>query len=204
MSATTERDIASRIAVTNFEKALPLARNVSDPWFRCQALAQAARFAPEKYVVRTAQEAIEAALMATDVYKKVAVTAWPLRALIERGHEKNAIELSSPILRLSAQTANPVSRSDALFLLWQAFFPCEGHKSVFGALINSCNGHWKADYVLRQVVLIWANEDQGEAQKLAASMREGKYKRQAKKRLDAGEKQQTRAFFLMPRVALPG
>ncbi len=204
MSATTERDMASRIAITDFEKALPLARNVSEPWFRCQALAQVARFAPERYVVRTAEEAIEAALMATDVYKKVAATAWPLRALIVRDYEKNAIELLSPILGLSAQIENPVSRSDALLLLWEAFFPLHSHNPVFGALVNSCNGHWKADYILRQVVLILASDNLGEAQRLAASMRAGKYKRQAQKRLDAGEKQQTRSFFIVPKVPLPG
>lgn len=204
MSATTERDIASRIAETDFEKALPLARNVSQAWFRCQALAHVARFAPEKYVVKTAEEAIAAALAATDNYQQVAATAWAFRALIERAHVEKSVELLPAILKLSAQIENPISRSDALFLLWQAFFPVRGNKSVLGCLVNSCNGHWKADYILRQVVMILASENLGEAQKLAASMREGKYQRQAEKRLAAGETDTARSFFLAPKVPLPG
>ena len=203
MSATTERDVAWRIAPTDFEKALPLARNVSQSWFRCQALAQVARYAPEKYVVKIAEEAVAAALTATDVYQQVAATAWPLRALLERDGTEKAGELLPAILKLSAQIQNPVSRSDALFLLWQAFFAFPEHKSVLGTLVKSCNGHWKADYILRQVVLILATENLSEAQDLAASMREGKYKRQAQKRLAAGENQTARSFFFVPKAPLP-
>ena len=184
-----------RAAKTDFKRSLALARNVSQSWFRCQALAGAARFAPDEQVVKTAEEAIEAALTATDSYKKVAATAWPLRALIERNQEKKAIQSLPDILALSAKIENPVSRCDALFLLWEAFFPSQGHKSVLGALVKSCTGHWKADYILRQVVMILASEDIEEARKLAASMPESKYKRQAEKRLAEGQKQPARQFF---------
>lgn len=197
MSATTERDIAMRVAKTNFKKALSLARNVSESWFRCQALAGVARFAPDEQVVQVAEEAVSAALTATDSYQRVAATAWPLRALIERNQERKAAQLLSDLLARSAQIENPVSRSDALFLLWEAFFPVAGQarKSVLGALVKSCTGHWKADYLLRQVVMIVASEDMEEARRLAASMPECKYKRQAVKRLAEGQKEQARQFF---------
>jgi hypothetical protein len=195
MSATTERDIAARAAKTDFKKALLLARKVSESWFRCQALAEAARFAPDEQVVPTAKEAIFAALTATDIYKQVAATAWPLRALIERNQEQKATQLLPNILSLAAQIENPVSRSDALFLLWQAFFPVEAHKSVLGCLVKSCTGHWKADYILRQVVMILASQDIDAAYKLIPSMPEGKYKRQAQKRLAAGQTETSWRFF---------
>ncbi len=195
MSATTDRDIAIRAAKTDFKKALVLARNVSQSWFRCQALAGAARYAPDEHVVKIAEEAISAALTATDSYKQVAATAWPLRALIERNQEQKAIQSLPDILTLSTKIENQVSRCDALFLLWEAFFPTQGHKSILGALVKSCTGHWKADYILRQVVLILASEDIEAAHKLAASMPEGKYKRQAEKRLAEGQKKQARQFF---------
>lgn len=182
-------------AETDYEKALAQARNISKAWFRSQALAQVARYAPEKNVAQIAEEAIEAALTSTDDYKQVAATAWAFRALLERNQEKKALELMPSILGLSAKIENPVSRSDALFLLWQAFFPFDGNKSVLGALVKSCNGHWKADYILRQVVLILAAENQDDARKLADSMRECKYKRQAEKRLDEGQTQQIHPFF---------
>ena len=184
-----------RAAKVDFKKSLALARNVSQSWFRCQALAGAARFAPDEQVVKTAEEAIAAALTATDCYKQVAATAWPLRALIERSQQQKAIQSLPNILALSGKIENPVSRSDALFLLWEAFFPTQSHKSVLGALVKSCTGHWKADYILRQVVIILASEDVEEARKLAISMPESKYKRQAEKRLAEGQKQQARQFF---------
>jgi hypothetical protein len=195
MSATNERDVAMYTAKTDFQKALVLARSVSQSWFRCQALAGVARYAPEKHVVKTAEEAISAALTATNSYQQVAATAWPFRALIERQQEHTALQLLPHILELSARIENPVSRSDALFLLWEAFFPIQGHQSIFGALVKSCDGHWKADYLLRQIVLIVASENHKEAHKLASSMREGKYKRQAEKRLTNGEISRARGFF---------
>ena len=195
MSATTERDTAICAAKTDFKKALALARKVSESWFRCQALAEAARFAPDDEVVSTAKEAISAALTATDSYKRVAATAWPLRALIERNQEQKAVQQLPEILALAAQIENSVSRSDALFLLWQAFFPVQDHESILGALVKSCAGHWKADYILRQVVLILASESTEEAHKLADSMPEGKYKRQAEKRLSEGQKEQAWRFY---------
>jgi hypothetical protein len=98
-------------------------------------------------------------------------------------------------LVLSSQIENPKGRSDALFLLWEAFFPSRGHESILTALIASCTGHSKAGYVLRNVVLILASEDIDEAHKLASSMSEGNYKRQAEKRLAEGQKDQVREFY---------
>ena len=184
-----------QLAKTDFRKALLLARQVSESWFRCQALAGAARFAPDDEVASTAKEAISAALTATDSYKRVAATAWPLRALVERNQEQKAVQQLPEILELAAQIQNPVSRSDALFLLWEAFFPIQAHEFILGALVKSCDGHWKADYILRQVVLILASKDTEEAHKLASSMPESKYKRQAKKRLSEGQKQQAKQFY---------
>lgn len=195
MSATTDRDIAMRVAETDFKKSLILARRVSEPWFRCQALAGTARYAPEEDVVQIAEEAIAASLTETEPYMKVAATAWPFRALIERNQEQKAIQLLPTVLTLSSQIENSKGRSDALFVLWEAFFPSRGHESILAALITSCTGHSKAGYVLCRVVLILASEDIDEARKLASSMPEGNYKRQAERRLGEGQKEQVREFF---------
>lgn len=195
MSATEERDIATQIAETDSPKALLMARQVSEPWFRCQALAAVARYGPDERVVEIAEEAVSAALTFTDFYKKVAATAWPLRALIERGQEQKALQLLPELLQLSLQIENPVSRTDALFLLWQAFFAVRGHAAVLEPLLQSCSQHWKADYTLRQIVMILASHDVAEAEKLAASMPEGKYKRQAHRRLSEGAREQPHPFY---------
>ncbi|HEX8832756.1 MAG TPA: hypothetical protein VF719_01085 [Abditibacteriaceae bacterium] len=195
MSATNERDVAMHIAKTDFKKALVFARKVSQPWFCCQALAGVARYAPDEHVAKTIKESIAAAFMAPDFYQRVAVTAWPLRALIERNQEHKVLQLLPEILELSVKIENPINRTDALFLLWQAVFPHHGHETILGLLVKSCSAHWKADYILRQIIVILASVDMTAAQELAASMPEGKYKRQAEKRLTEGATEQARQFY---------
>ncbi len=197
MSATTERDIACRVARTDFAKALRLARKVSLPWFRCQALACVARYAPDSQVVPRAEEAIAAAFADSETYIRVAATAWPLRALIERDQSKQALKLLSPILQLSPQIEPPIGRGDAMFLLWEALFPIGGatRQSMTNTLVASCVGHRKGEWILREATLILAFEDLKAAHELAALIPDGKYKRQAEKRLSEGQKFQARNFF---------
>lgn len=197
MSATTERDLACRAAKVDFARALSLARKVSEPWFRCQALAYVARFAPEERVVKIAEEAIAAALAATEPYVRVAATAWPLRALIERNQGQKAVRLLPSILDLCPQIEGPKSRGDALFLLWEALFPMGGNtrRSMTNALVESCVGHEKGHWVLREAALSLAFEDREEAFRVAALIPEGKSKRQAEKRLAEGQKFQVKSFF---------
>ena len=184
-----------RLAKIDFKKSLELARRVSESWFRCQALAGAARFAPDDRVVPTTKEAIAAALTTSEPYQRVAATAWPLRALIERGQEQAALRLLPEILAGAARIENPVSRSDALFLLWEAFFPVAAHQSVLGLLLISCKGHGKAERILAQVALILASQNPQEAQRIAAGMPDGRLKRQAEERLAEGRKQEAKQFF---------
>ncbi len=197
MSATTERDVACRIARTDFAKALPLARTVSEPWFRCQALAYVARYAPDERVVSSAKQAIAAAATSTEPYIQVAATAWPLRALIERNQAATALQLLPQILELAPKIRQRTSLSDAMFLLWEALFPIggEARKSMTDILIKSCVGHRKGEWNLRNATLIVAAEDLEAAQRLAAVIPDGKYKRQAHKRLGEGQKFEARSFF---------
>jgi hypothetical protein len=199
MSSTTERDKVSRIAKNDFSKALKLARKISEPWFKCQALADVARYAPEADVVAIAKEAINAAQAAEDNYQKVAATAWPIRALIERGHEEEAAHRLIEFLELSIRIENPVSHIDALFLLWEAFLPATGKSKelVLRTLDDSCiqTQHWKAWYLLRDTALIIASENRTEALRIGNLIPEGKYKRQALKRIEAGETMRAKEFF---------
>lgn len=199
MSATSERDRAISLATTNSQKALALARQVSKPWFRCQALAWVARFAPDNEVVKIADEAIAAAFLVEDPYQTVGAAAWPVRALIERGHEQRAVNLLPELLAVCPTIENLVSRLNALFLLWQAVFPLkgDGKKSVLGALVKTCQAtnSWQAGYTLRETALILAQEDLIEAKRLVASMPIGVYKRQAERRIAEGQQGYVRSFF---------
>src|SRR4051794_33850963 len=101
-------------------KALALAREVSVPWNRCIILAWVARFAPADEVPKIAEEALMAARKSEDAYQRLAVLAWPLRALIEREQRGKAERLLRDALPQITHVTHPVSRADALFLLVQA------------------------------------------------------------------------------------
>ena len=158
-------------------------------------MAGVARFAPKENVVPVAREALKAAFSDSDSYRQVAATAWPLRALIEREFGGVAQNQLPEILKLSREIANPVSRSDALFLLWESVFPVQQQGVLLDELVASCQNHFKADTLLRDTVLILASRNPQRARKLAEKMPDGKAKRQALKRLEAGEICATRAFF---------
>ena len=199
MSATDERAKAMKVAHTDFDKALLLAEKVSDAWYRCQSLAAVARFAPEKDVLRVAKKALSAANLAGDAYKRVTVAAWPVRALAERGKVQHAHQVVTSLLEEARKIEPPVSKISALAVLWQATWPLPVavKHPVQEALLSACHvtNSWKAGRIMRDVALIVASEDRPQAQGIVNSMRESVYRRQAQKRLDAGQVEIVRSFF---------
>jgi hypothetical protein len=198
-NAPKERERAVRAATTNSERALALARQVSHPWYRAQALAWVARFAPEAGVVRIAQEALRTASRAEDPYQVVGASAWPIRALIERDHRERAVQQLPSLLESAERIQHPVSRIEALFLLVQAVWPLgsRGRKPVLDRLALLCQTTpgWRAGRALRELALMLADEDETEARRVADSMPQGPYKRQALRRLTAGRRARPRPFF---------
>ena len=73
MSAADERAKVLKAVRVDFDKALILAENVSDAWYRCQSLAAVARFAPEGKVIPVANKALKAASLGADAYKRMAL-----------------------------------------------------------------------------------------------------------------------------------
>src|SRR5258708_21240003 len=120
MSATEERDEVAGSAPSSTTKALALAKQISDPWFRCQALAHVARYASTELVSPIAQEALNTALEQEDAYKAVAASAWPVRAVIERNQVELLPLLLKELMKRAPSIYHPVSRLDALFLICQA------------------------------------------------------------------------------------
>jgi hypothetical protein len=198
-TAPQQLDEPTRATVHEFERSLAAARKVREPWFRCQELACVARYAPDGDVVRVAEEAVRAAMEGKDAYQRVAVCAWPLRALAERKRIAKANRLVGRILPIAEDIDHPVSRLDALLLLWQAAagLPSGTRERLLQALISACSAanSWKAGRAMHDIALILAGEDPGRANRLVGSMRESAYKRRAQRRLDAGEKWEARRFF---------
>ena len=199
MDATAQREFAINTATKDFGKALVLARQTASAWFRCQALAWVSRYAPEAEVVKVAEEAVSAALSTDDPYQTVGVAAWPLRALIERGYEQEVFRWLPKLMQTSENIANPVSRLNALYLLWQAVYPTIGPMKslVLDKLISACLSadSWKAGFTMREAVLVVAEESVFEANRLIAMMPDGVYKRQAQCRVAEGKRGCVRSFY---------
>lgn len=198
MSASEERQRAIDAARTDFREALTRARKVSDPWYRCQSLAYVARYAPEGDVLRVANEAVKAGKEGKNAYKQAAVCAWPLCALAERGKTERAEKLVAELLPLVASIDHPVSRMDALLLLWEAAvrLPHPVEQSLFEALLAACSAanSWKVGRTMQFLALVRAAEDPAQAEAIVDAMKESPYKRQARKALAAGKTEQRRVF----------
>ena len=123
---TSGRDLVFKKAKTEHGEALECARLIAEPWFRAQALAAVARYAGDQRVEAIAQEALDAASEQDDSYKVVAVSASPTRALIERQRTQKVEQIALQLLALSDRIDHPVSRLEALFMLWQAVYPLGG------------------------------------------------------------------------------
>jgi len=199
MSATSERDSVRSIAARDPGQALERARSIRDPWYRCQALAHVARHGPLALVEKTAREAVVAAHEHPDPYKVVGASAWPVRALIERARPGGVPRLLQELLAVGRTIEHPVSRLEALFLLWEAAFPFDAPatEAVFGAFRSACSAasSWKAGDRLELALLTLATRDRSRAMEVAKAMPDGKYKVRAIRKLDAGERREPRGFF---------
>lgn len=199
MSATDERRHAIQAAKTDFRTALQRARRVSDAWYRVQALAWVARFAPEAEVERVANEALKAAGAGKDAYVQVASSAWVVRALAERGRTGKAVAAVTRLVSLSTDISHPVSRLNALFLVRQAAWPLEStvRQLALKKSVAACQAatSWQAGRALHNAVLMLFPEDAEDARRVLEQMREGRYQRQALKRLEAGRALTPMGFF---------
>jgi hypothetical protein len=189
----------SGLARHDWAAALREARARPDAWGRAQGLGWAARFAPDAEVAALAGEALAACAEAADAYVRVGASAWPLRALAERGHPERAAEALGEVLPRAEAIENPVSRVDALFLVWQAAYPLggEARRAVLAPLLRTAvaANAWKPQRVLQSIVYMLPEEERALADQVVAAMPPGQYQRAAARRLAAGERQQPRPFF---------
>ncbi|MFK7850592.1 MAG: hypothetical protein AB8D78_06400 [Akkermansiaceae bacterium] len=152
MSATLQRDQAMSLAKTPPAKAHKKALQVSEPWFRAQALSAVAYHA-EGDPLPFAAQASKAAAECNDDYKRSAVRAWEISALAERDFMSDARRALDQAVKL-ARTVQPFSsRSEALYLLLQAAFAIGNKEAsvVNDAIKASCpsDEHWRCKRALR-------------------------------------------------------
>ena len=199
MNATRQRDTAGRLAPTDPTRALATARAISDPWFACQALAWVARFAPEDQFISIIKESLRVCRAEVDPYRVVAPAAWPIRAIVERNHLELLPSVIPALLRRAEDIEILSSRSEALFLLFQAVFPA-GRVNWFPVL-ESLRGastpliSWRQRRNLGDAILMVWGEDKSLAQEILRALEDVKLKKKVEKLLATSEPVVPRAFF---------
>lgn len=199
LRAVNDRRAVFDVAATDNHYALRIARQIKVPWYRCQALACVARFAPHGEFDERVDEALLAGFEGPNAYKRAAVSAWPLRAIIERGQTARLAELVPKLTAMAQAIEHPVSRMDALGSLLDGVFPAgDPHrKTVFEAYASACDGanSWKAGRGLAGVALRFAPIDPELARAIIQSMRDGPYKRRAMRELPTARDVRLRSYF---------
>lgn len=199
MTPTHKRELATRLAITDTDGALVIARSIKDPWFACQAMAHVARLCPENRFRRLIKESFRAGSSADDPYKIVASAAWPVRAIVERKHLDMLDSVIPELLNRAEQIELLASRSEALFLLFEAIYPAGREKwfDVLQALRKASTTliSWRQRRNLRDVVLIVWNDDAETSKEIISHLEEGKLKRQIESRIRNSELRLPRRFF---------
>ena len=199
MSASQQRDLVCRLAASEPARALPLARAIHDPWFASQALAWVARFAPESEFPKIIRESLSVSRNEDDPYRIVAPAAWAIRAIAERNHSEMFTSVIPELLLRAEQIEMLASRSEALFLLFQAIFPA-GRKHwqpVLASLRKASTPliSWRQRRNLLDAILIVREEDEALALELKNSLDDQKLKGKTERMWATADSHAPREFF---------
>jgi len=139
MNPTAARQLCIDLAQNEPQRSLKVARSIDEPWFRCQALASTARYWPGDGYAPILEEALAAARSQINLYKLVAVQAWPLRAYLERNNSGPVSAHLTQATGASQGIENRGGRSEALFMLFQAARPYDTDlwRPVFWMLVDA-------------------------------------------------------------------
>ncbi len=167
---------------------------------QCQALSWVARFVrDQKNVRKTAEAAIDAAAREEDLYKAVFPLAWPIRALLERGEQKVAADILARALHKSDGVTPAASRSEAVFLLFQAALHGADRLWVPAfeklAAVSLPTDNWRQRRNLRDAVLMVAAADYPMAKTFIGTLTDEKLKADLWARMDAKKYLPPRPFF---------
>jgi hypothetical protein len=188
-SYVEERARVFRLAPTNAEEALPIARGISVPWYRAQGLAAVLRWIDGHRVEAIAREAIAAALEEADDYKRSAAMAWPIAALVERDSREVAIELLDEARRVARRATPNSSRAYSLGLLLRASWPLGADVRV--SLIEELadlqrqDSFWRVSRVLVDSLQMLGSFDEEFARGIVDRMVDDRWQRKAHSALDA-------------------
>jgi hypothetical protein len=199
MSGNLQRELASRLAPTDTVRALAAARAITDPWYACQALAWVARFAAESEFSRIIQDSLRVVRDEADAYRVVAASAWPIRAIVERNHLEMLPSIVPDLLRRAEDIEILASRSEALFLIFQAIFPAGSKhwRPVLESLRRASTQlmSWRQRRNLLDAIMIVRGEDEKLALEITNSIDDQKLKGKIERTWAASEPRLPRPFF---------
>jgi hypothetical protein len=199
INASRARDRAAELAKLDSPGALREARAIGEPWYRAQALAFVVRFAPQKEIDEISAEAFEACRSCADAYRQLAAAAWPLAALIERGAFERVRETLASLLAHETEVRPASSRSEALFLLFQACFDLDAatRADLVRKLVEAHADakHWRSRRNLIDALAMLNGRDAEAAKRIAATVDDVRVRRRMEEILRANERMRARPFF---------
>jgi hypothetical protein len=196
---TGQRQRAIDLAAAEPNKAIKVARTIKDPWFRCQALAHVARYWPDEDFPPILREASEAADSQDNWYKRVTVSAWPIRAHLERRCPLPASKLLARYVNEASNIENMGGRSEALLMLFQAAKPFDRKlwEPVFRALVRAMEPalSWRQLRNIRSAAAMIAADDLSLVQEAIGRISDEKTVEALNKDIENGKFAEPRPFF---------
>jgi hypothetical protein len=185
------------------EEAIVIARSITDPWFRCQALASAAFHSElpsrRKWLV---EEAFTAASELKDPYGVVAISAWPLKVVTVSGwHERIGPELDR-LIDLIRTDPNSLQRAQAMFQLVGAVQggPEDCFMKAVRQFRSDCESSqsWRIPWLIGPVVLLTEPTCPELARALVEMVRQPRSRRKLRNRLARARKRFNRKILSWP------
>lgn len=199
VTPTGQRQLAIDLTASDPKKALSVARAVDDPWFKCQALAHVARYWPGDDYKQILREANNASDSQDNWYKRVTVSAWPIRAYLERGDTASAKRLLARYTSEARNIENMGGRSEALLMLFQAAKPYDRSlwEPVLQALIEATEPAlaWRQLRNTRIAVAMVAADSSSLVQQAIKRLTDDKAIAAIKRDTENGKTAEPRAFF---------
>lgn len=199
LTPTGQRQLAIDLAATDPMKAVSVARAIDDPWFKCQALAYVARYWPGNDYEQFLREASKASDSQDNWYKRVTVSAWPIRAYLERGNPAPAKRLLERYTEEARNIENMGGRSEALLMLFQATEPFGRSlwEPVFHALVKATEPAlaWRQMRNIRNAIAMIAADNLGLVQDAVKRLKDDKTAAAIRRDLESGKAAEPRPFF---------
>lgn len=210
MNPTSARNSIRELAITDWKNAAKVAEEIQDPWFRCQALAIASLFAPDrKHQLALTEKAFKAGTECAEANRVGTVSSWPVKALYELGFRDEGDKAASRILEIILSVPSPVRRADALNYLLGAVI--KSPKSIFwmvyDALFTACTTPLKSgkkNSKGQSLLPAWAglimrlDTRRGEA--LLVSLEGPTHLKKARRNIEIADGQQTNKLISWPNL----